>query len=752
MDTKTLAELDYFRIREKISGFCASEEGRAGLLAREPFAAAGEFGRLKDMSREWTALLSSSGDFSVKSWPPVQALVPVIKTSGARLEVHELYALGLFCQSERLAKEKISSAKNEFNLRSLDQAVQKLPDLAAAEDEIFKVVDKDGSLKDLRELREIKAAIQKIRRDIEGAFKKIVSDPLLSRALESTLPVVRSDRQVLAVKSSERSKVKGIVHELSNSGQTVFIEPEEAVRLNNDLVQKEFELESAVRKILAETTARLKEDSPAFEEALPLMALLDGSQAAARWGMENSASFALDCKDGEPPLLLGARHPLLKEKAVPIDIRFIEGKRVLVLTGANTGGKTVAIKTFALFCALNQSGFPIPAAEGSRLPCFDSIYADIGDEQSIDASLSTFSAHMKRISDALKNAGKNSLVLLDELGSGTDPLEGSAIAMAVLDRLIEKGSFVLVTTHHGALKNYGWTNPVCLNASVEFDAASLRPTYRLVMGVPGESHALEIASRSGMPEEDVQKARSYIQSQAADVSQLIKGLNQKHLELDRLMEEAARREERLDQAALKNEEKEMKLRRREHDFKAAQSKEESAFLRESRRELENLIRRLKEGEVTREKTLAAKDFKEKLAAAEKIHSDILQAEEANLLRDEEKFEKKKSSHKSNKISKARTKNSEALKTATPTLAPRKILEEAAPVFEEGGKVRSIATGAEGLLLRKEKNGEWLVQFGSLKIKAKEKMITKSICNHLLELDINILIRLNFYNHFQLIED
>lgn len=720
MDQKTLTELDYYRIREKIAGLCKSEEGKASLLAREPFSREAECEALKNLSREWSVCFSSSRDISLKAWPPVAPLFSILKAAGARLELDGLYALGLFCQNAREVKEKISAAKDELGLKRLCESAQKIPDLSAAEAEIFKVVDKDGLLKDLPVLREIKGAMQKIRREIEGSFKKIISDPALSRSLESTLPVVRNDRQVLAVKSSERSKIKGIVHELSNSGQTVFIEPEEAVRLNNDFVQKEFELESAVRKILEETTARLAESAALFEEALPTMVRLDTTQAAARWGMENSCVYALGAKEGEPPLLAQARHPLLKDKAVPIDIRFMDAKRVLIITGANTGGKTVAIKTFALFCMMNQAGFAIPAAEGSRLPCFDSVYADIGDEQSIDASLSTFSAHMKNIARAVNEATEKSLVLLDELGSGTDPLEGSAIAMAVLDRLIERGSFVLVTTHHGVLKNYGWTNPVCSNASVEFDAESLRPTYRLVMGIPGESHALEIAERSGMAAELVQKARGYIQSQAADVSALIKGLNQKHLELDRLMQEQKAREERLEAVALKNEEKEIKLRRREHDFKAAQSKEEAAFLRESRRKLENLIRELKEGEVTREKTLAAKKFKEELAAAEKVHSEILEAEEANLLRDEEKFEKKKNSHKSNKPTKARTKNSEALKTATPTLAARKVLEEAAPVFEEGAKVHSLATGAEGVLLRKEKGGEWLVQFGALKIKAKEK--------------------------------
>ena len=240
MDTKTLSELDYYRIREKIAGLCKSEEGKQSLLAREPFSNPTEYESLKNLSREWAVCFSSAHDISLKAWPQVKELFSVIKTNGARLEVSELYALGLFCQNARDAKEKIAGSKDELGLKNLDALAQKIPDLSVAESEIFRIVDKDGSLKDLRELRDIKSAIQTLRRDIEGAFKKIVTDASLARSLESTLPVIRNDRQVLAVKSSERSKIKGIVHELSNSGQTVFIEPEEAVRLNNDLVQKEF--------------------------------------------------------------------------------------------------------------------------------------------------------------------------------------------------------------------------------------------------------------------------------------------------------------------------------------------------------------------------------------------------------------------------------------------------------------------------------------------------------------------------------
>lgn len=266
------------------------------------------------------------------------------------------------------------------------------------------------------------------------------------------------------------------------------------------------------------------------------MLLLDSTCAAAKYQSEVHGVFAENYDtEKESPLILNARHPLLAEKAVPVTINFMFGKKVMIITGPNTGGKTVTLKTVALFSLMNQAGFPIPADEGTRLPFFNSIFADIGDEQSIDESLSTFSSRMKNIALALENADEKSLVLLDELGTGTDPLEGGAIAMAVIDSLLEKNSFVLVTTHHGVLKNYGYTNSKCVNASVEFNSESLRPTYKLLVGVSGESHAIDIALNSGLPQNVVEQAKSYISNQQADVSSLIKGLTEKHIELEELI-------------------------------------------------------------------------------------------------------------------------------------------------------------------------------------------------------------------------
>ena len=742
MDSRTLEILDYYRVRNQVAQFCASGEGREEILSREPFSSAEKFVPLKNLSREWKTCFASQKNISLKSWPEVKPLFSIIKTQGAFLPVDQFFAIGLFCMSARAIRQEIFNNKIELKLKHLPSLVERLPNLEEAENEIFKIIDKkSGALKDLQELREIKNAISEIRREIEGAFKKITSDANFAQILESNIPVVRAQREVIAVKSSERSKVRGIIHEVSNTGRTVFVEPEEVVRLNNELLQKEFEYERAVRQILVALSEKLSAFYGEFISALEIMVLLDATSAAAKWGEANGCHYAHELCEGQSVFLQAARHPLLmqtlgRDATIPIDMKFLGEKKVIIITGPNTGGKTAAIKTFALLALLNQSGFPIPAGEETRLPFFDAIFADIGDEQSLDDSLSTFSAHIKNIAAAVENATEKSLVLLDELGSGTDGQEGAAIAMAVLDELLERKCFILVTTHQGALKNYGWTNPSCENASVEFDSVSMKPSYKIAMGIPGESHALEIASaeakRKPSFEKVVEGARKYIRTQEADVSTLIKGLSEKHSELDALLAEQKSKSEEIAAREMKSQETQMKLRRREHDLKVAQSKEESRFLRETRRRLENLVRELREGEITREKTLGVRNFINELEQMEKIHGEQLDSEEENLLRDEEKLQEKIDSQKNasqpySQISKhkkkAHKKNSEALLSATPTLPEREIpARKFHAQFVEGAKVKLKSGGMEGQLLHKKKGDLWSVQFGAIKMEVEQKKL------------------------------
>ena len=450
MNQKTLQEIDYFRIREEIAGYCVSAEGREKLMAREPLRKSEEIERLKNLSREWNVFFSAGRANPVKAWEPVGNLLSVIKTRGAALTLEQVHFLGQFVTSINSVKKAVQLHAQELSLKLLPEQVAALPDVSEMEKKIFRIITPDGEMRELPEIIAIRKQIANLNAKIRTVMQSFTSDQKLSDVLQSNVPVLRNGRQVLAVKASLQNRIPGIVHEVSQTAQTVYVEPEEAVLCSNELIQKEFELQAAIKKILTELTEALQSDIPAIKQALPVMCLFDTTQAAERWGASHDCTYALEAGK-EPPLLLKARHPLLGDKAVPIDIRFMEGKRVLIITGPNTCGKTVSLKTFALLSMLNQSGFPIPAGEGTRLPVFSNVFADIGDDQSLDQSLSTFSGHMKNIAQAVNSAKADTLILLDELGSGTDPQEGTAISMAVLDELIKKQSFVLVTTHQGIL-------------------------------------------------------------------------------------------------------------------------------------------------------------------------------------------------------------------------------------------------------------------------------------------------------------
>ena len=758
---KTLEDLAYFRIRDSIAGFCAGEESRELLKTKLPLTQTDKIEELKTLSREWERILNAKTNAAIKGWEPVHSFLKFLKVEGTTLEQNQIFAVFQFVNSALSAEEAINLASKTLSVKHLLSLCQtmSLSELRAVQNEISRVLDKDGQLKDLPALREIRANIARIHAEIAGALKKYTSDSSLSSVLASNVPAFRADRQVLAVKANQRTRISGIVHEVSSSGQTIFIEPDEVVRKNNELIQEEFHLQSETRKIFTELTAKIAPYAENIRTSLKILIKLDQTCASARWGIQNSCTYALSCvqDDGStlPPALIEARHPLLGEKAVPIDMKFLDGKTVLIITGPNTGGKTVSLKTFALFALLNQTGFPLPAKEGTRLPVFNSLFADIGDEQSIDQSLSTFSAHMKNIAAAVKRADEKSLVLLDELGSGTDPQEGGAIGMAVLDQLIEAKAFVLVTTHHGILKNYGYTNDSCINASVDFDSSTLSPNYRLLMGVPGESHALDIAKRSGLLAATVEKAKSYIKSEQADVSTLIKGLTEKHAQAAKLEKEAKSRERLLAEKELKFQQKMLRLQERELEIKEREQRESGIFVSETRKKLENLVRTLREGEITREKTLSVKQFlseltgqveeseksleeeklrleKQKAELEEKIRNESVRAENGMLISKAGSKHEKTSSKKSRK----KLSNTEALALAKNTYTQEeadklsalagssfvtKMREFTGPLeFAEGAEVLHRLTKTRGTLINMTKKGVWSVQLGSIRMEVKEK--------------------------------
>jgi DNA mismatch repair protein MutS2 len=534
------------------------------------------------------------------SLPAISVLIKKLNAEGIVFEEAELFAIASF----------IDEGGRVLRWLSPDDTLAQtllagIPDCSVVSNEIFSILDKDGSLRDLPALREIKRQIAALERELKNITSFYFENENTRSMLQSAVPSIRDGRTVIALKANFRGRVRGIVHEVSASGQTVFLEPEGVIEKNNEITILKQKLAAEIRRILRELTGKVAVHKDILDEFNKKIIYIETIRARAVYSYNTHGVFALR---GDTIKIIQAKHPLLGERAVPVDITLKNEVRAVIITGPNTGGKTVALKTIGLFVLMNQAALALPAEEGTSLPFFDAVYADIGDEQSIDAALSTFSAHIKNIASILCEAAHNSLVLLDELGAGTEAGEGAAIAMAVTDAFIEKGATIFVTTHHSVLKNYGWTQRYVENASMEFNAETLLPTYKLIMGIPGESRAIDIAGHNGLPEDIINVARKYKDEGLGDVSKLIEGLKEKYLLVENENTRLKTETGNLNGKIRENDLRELRLRQKEAEIKNGSIHDLRALLLESRKKLENLVREIKEGEITREKTLAVKEF------------------------------------------------------------------------------------------------------------------------------------------------
>jgi DNA mismatch repair protein MutS2 len=697
-DERTLGLLEFGRIRDDVASYCLSEEGRSALVESLPLVDASEIAALKDKVGTLVGLFQEGREMPALSFPDIGHAAKAAAKAGSSLEQDELFAMGLWAESYSLFLAFVRQAEQ----RGASFAPADAPDLAPVARAVFRVLNKDGSIRDLPELRDARSRISRLNRDIAAVTDSYYKDEGVRSMLQSDEPTMRDGRTVLPVRANFRARIKGIVHEVSATGQTVFIEPEELVLKNNELIQEEARYRLELLRILKEATAKLLEHAAAIARARELVGELDGIYARARHARVGGLTLARDLDSGF--VLRKARHPILGSRAVPIDVELPEGTRTLIITGPNTGGKTVTLKTIGLFALMNQFGLALPAAPETGFSCFDSVFADIGDEQSIDQSLSTFSGHIRVIGGIVEGATAKSLVLLDELGSGTDPEEGCAVAMSLLDAFIDRGCLTVLTTHHGILKNYGYSRPACLNASMDFDASSLSPTYRILMGVPGESRALDIASKNGLPPSIVQGARKYLAEERADVSELIKGLTQKHRELEDMetdrrkrLRDAMEAQRKADLSGLRARQKELELRERGvADLRK--------LLSESRKTLENLVRDIREGELTSEKTKGVKDFLAELAREVGEEEDRLEAQrlepvEAGSLE----------SDAGASVYGASAGDSRQVGAAA-----------SAPLMvEEGAQVLIGSARKRGSVVRKAKKGYWVVETESVRLTVPE---------------------------------
>lgn len=533
--------LEFDRLKEIVSGFTTSAPGRRATQALEPQQDATALGSEFELVREAIAYLRAGSELGFGSLADPEAWLARLAVPGSVLSSAELLDAASLMETAGWVRQTFKGEAAKYP--RLAERAAALADFRALLGAIRRAVMPNGEISDdaSPQLKRIRAGItqarEKIQRSLEGILRAR-GEP----AGEDYI-TLRNDRFVIPVRASERRAVPGVVHGTSGTGQTVFVEPLEAIDLNNRLVQLGEDETAEIARILEELTERVRADRGPLEAAARAISHLDSILARARFAREFDCvvpGFAAD----NSLHLEAARNPVLEatlrpqgRKAVPLGLALGGGETVMVISGPNTGGKTVALKTVGLAALSAQAGVPV-AAERAELPVFDRILADIGDEQSIAADLSTFSAHMLNLKSMLEIATERSLILVDEMGTGTAPDEGAALAVALLEEFRARRALTLATTHHDRLKAYASTTPGIVNAAMEFDEVNLRPTYRLLVGVPGTSSGIEIARRLGLPSRVVEHAQASLSPESREARDLIAYLHRSRDEMEEVKRQA----------------------------------------------------------------------------------------------------------------------------------------------------------------------------------------------------------------------
>jgi DNA mismatch repair protein MutS2 len=543
MNAVTLEKLEFDRIRETIAAYCFTALGKRLARSITPSPKVRIVRRWLAQVREMGALAQRhrlppmGGVHDIREYVRASAFPTPLEPDALARIADTLGATAALCAWFAQVADEAPL------LRSLGDQIS---DLSCIAEEINIAIDARGQVVDhaTPKLASIRGAIEEARKRIRGVFDRILRQTSLTRMLQYGGATFHNDRMVLPLKAEHRGRIEGIIHRSSDTGATLFVEPSESVELNNTIVRLRDKEAKEVTHVLRLLTQRVQADAKTILVTLRAIGVLDLIAAKYRYAEKRSCTCPEVDENGVLDLH-EARHPVLIElfdreaneggptrEVVPIDIRLGDDFDVLVVTGPNTGGKTVTIKTVGLMALMTQCGIPIPAAEGARMPVYQQIFIDIGDEQSLQQSLSTFSSHLENLLHIMRHSGPGSLVLIDELGAGTDPDEGAAIGRSILSELLKLGAKAVVTTHLSALKAVAFTTARVDNAAVEFDPESLKPTYHVRMGEPGNSNAMIIAKRLGMPARLVKLAKGYLADRTRALNTAIAGTLQSRREAE----------------------------------------------------------------------------------------------------------------------------------------------------------------------------------------------------------------------------
>ncbi|MDQ3998020.1 MAG: Smr/MutS family protein [Gemmatimonadota bacterium] len=635
MNSHALNVLEFARVLDLVAARAATELGAERVRSLSPATDGATLEREHARVAAVRANLEGDEPWQPEPVPDLRRPLARLRVEGSAFSGAELLEAALLLRSARRTRDTLRDPRRPPLVAAiLGQLLERLLIAPAEEEQIRGKFLDDGSVRD-----DASPALRNLRRELRGAHGELIR--LLERAMGSLdahhraadmSVTLRNGRYVIPVRREGRTAVGGIIHGASASGATLFVEPPAAIEFGNRIRELEAEEAEEVERVLLALTDRIRPLRDGLTDSLDVLTELDSLYARARYARDFACGRATLVSPGAGFAIRDGRHPLLlaqDREVVPFDLELMAGERTLLVSGPNTGGKTVLLKAVGLFSVMMQAGVPAPVASESRIAVFDDIYADIGDEQSIQASLSTFSAHLRNLGEILRLATADSLVLADEMGSGTDPVDGSALGWAILEELTTRGATTIATTHLGTLKQLAAHGAGVVNASLQFDAVALAPTYRFAKGIPGRSYGIAIARRLALPERVVGRAEERLPQQERDVAALLEQLERREAELTQREAEAAslaaEARARLESLARR----EQTVRGRERDVERRSRAEARRYALDARAQIERAIRELRAAGATAidDAGRAARQTAERLAATHGEQLERLEREE-----------------------------------------------------------------------------------------------------------------------------
>ena len=703
MNERTFRVLEYYKVLDRVAHHTSFEPGRELVMELRPSLDLAESKMWLDITTEARDLLELRPETTLGGAKEVRGLVKAAAI-GRSLDATSFLDIAATMLSSRNLRRIIVKAGGGGSLFYLPQIAQRLVDLPLLENEIEQTISPDGTVLD-----SASPALRRIRNETKTAHNRLLerinqmlSSSQYSSMIQEAIITMRDGRYVIPIKADFKGQMRGIIHDSSASGQTVFMEPLAIVDLNNRWRELQMAEREEIERVLLALAGKVGLHSDEIVAAVGALAELDLAFAKARYAnaLRATRPRLFEPGSGEGLNFIQARHPLLTGKVVPIDIYLGEKFRILVITGPNTGGKTVSIKTAGLLTLMAQAGLHLPVEEGSQALVFQKVLADIGDEQSIEQSLSTFSSHLTNIISMLNKIDDQTLVILDELGAGTDPQEGSALARSIIQFLLRKNACSVLTTHYSELKSFAYVTPGVQNASVEFNVETLSPTYRLVIGLPGRSNALAIASRLGLPAEIIDEAQEMVAPEEIQVDAMLAQIQREReetidarLDTMKIRAEAERERDELSRRLRHIDEERKKAANEARTQARSEMEEELEMVRRQSRELRERVQEV-EGAVR-----AAGQNAELAAQLEKQRRELIDAENRAVALQKEA---------------RRRAQSKAAAAAQAQLKPEEVADA---VLKVGDRVHIQTLGQEGQILNgPDGEGRYDVTSGIFKLK------------------------------------